>query len=182
MTEVGYKYLKTYKLAVMLSVLGGEFCDKYFSGFEFRRTKEQAVQALRSHKQNIVEGYLEKSLKSYIKLLGVSQASLEEFIEDLLDFLRQNKLAVWGKNDLRVRKIRDIRVFGDFTTDSGSLNPLKLPDDPESTANFLLTLAHQQSYLLSRQIKALEEKFVKEGGYTERLFRQRLVARAAVCG
>lgn len=175
MTEVGYKYLKTYQLAVILSVLGGEFCDRCFVGFEFRRTKEQAVQALRSHKQNIVEGYLEKSLKGYIKLLGVSQASLEEFIEDLLDFLRQNKLAVWGKDDLRVRKIRDIRVFGDFTN---SLNSPKLPDDPESAANFLLTLAHQQSYLLSRQIKSLEEKFVKEGGYTEKLFRQRLATRS----
>lgn len=176
MTEVGYKYLKTYQLSIVLYILGNEFCERYFAGFEFRRTKEQVVQALRSHKQNIVEGYLEKSLKSYIKLLGVSIASLEEFIEDLLDFLRIKGLRIWDKNDLRVLRIRDLRVFGDFSDQNSPKIP-KLPEDPEGATNFLLTLAHQQSYILSKQIKALEEKFVKEGGYTEKLFRRRFEER-----
>jgi four helix bundle suffix protein len=38
----------------------------------------------------------------------------------------------------------------------------------------LLTVGHQASFLLDRQIKALEEKFVREGGYTEKLFQKRL--------
>lgn len=174
MTEVGYKYLKTYQLSVVLFLLGSKFCDIYFAGFDSRRTKEQAIQALRSHKQNIVEGYLEKSLKSYIKLLGVSIASLEEFIEDLLDFLRVRNLKIWDKNDPLVLKIRDLRVFGDFREDSNFPKVPELPDNPEGAANFLLTLAHQQSFMLSKQIKSLEEKFINEGGYTENLFKKRL--------
>lgn len=174
MTEAGYKYLKTYQLSIILFLLGSKFCDIYFVGFENRRTKEQIVQALRSHKQNIVEGYLEKSLKSYIKLLGVSIASLEEFIEDLLDFLRVRNLRIWDKNDPRVLRIRNIRVFGDFKSDPNSPNTPKLPEDPEEAANFLLTISHQQSFMLSKQIKSLENKFVNEGGYTENLFRKRL--------
>jgi len=180
MTEVGYKYLKTYQLSVILFILGNRFCDIYLLGFENRRNKEQATQALRSHKQNIVEGYLERSLKSYIKLLGVSLASLEEFMEDLLDFLRRRNLKVWGKNDPRIRKFREFRVFWDFRENPETPEIPKLPNDPEEAANFLLTLCHQQSYLLNQQIKALEEKFIKEGGYTEKLFRKRLQARGKI--
>ncbi|MFZ5365932.1 MAG: four helix bundle suffix domain-containing protein [Patescibacteria group bacterium] len=177
MTEVGYKYLKTYQMAVVIYDLNGEFCENFMPGFEYRRTREQMVQAARSHKQNIAEGYLERSLKGYIKLLGVSLASLEELIEDFLDFLRQRKLAVLDKNHPKVRELRAFRVFWDFKKSPNSPNIPKLPKDPEEAANFLLTLAHQQSFLLNKQIKALEEKFVKEGGYTEKLFRRRLEER-----
>jgi len=31
-----------------------------------------------------------------------------------------------------------------------------------------------ETYLLEKQIKALEEKFLKEGGYREKLFKKRL--------
>jgi len=40
------------------------------------------VQAARSGKQNIAEGYKQKSLKSYIKLAGVAQGSIEELMLD----------------------------------------------------------------------------------------------------
>ena len=56
------------------------------------------IQAARSGKQNIPEGYLQKSLKGKIKLLGVSRGSLEELLNDYLDFLRQRNLALWEKD------------------------------------------------------------------------------------
>src|SRR3990167_3992959 len=49
----------------------------------------------------------------------------------------------------------------------------KLPGDPQDDANFLLTLCHQETYLLDRQIKAAMEKFAKEGGVREKLFTTR---------
>ena len=59
-------------------------------------------------------------------------------------------------------------------SDLGYLKQLPiLPNSSEETANFLLTLCHQLSFLLDRQIKATEEKFINEGGYTENLFRKR---------
>ncbi|HID34974.1 MAG TPA: hypothetical protein EYP25_10515 [Anaerolineae bacterium] len=42
----------------------------------------------------------------------------------------------------------------------------------------LITLINQEAFLLDKQIESLEEKFVAEGGYTEKLFRQRLKARS----
>lgn len=53
----------------------------------------------------------------------------------------------------------------------------KISGDPENDANFLLTLCHQVTNLLDRQIKALEAKFIREGGFTENFFRKRLANR-----
>ena len=42
-----------------------------------------------------------------------------------------------------------------------------LPDSPQDAANFLLILCHQETYLLDKQIKAMEEKFIQGGGFKE---------------
>lgn len=172
MTQAGYKYLKSYQLSILIYDLTVEFCKRWITSM---RTRSQMEQAARSGKQNIAEGYLEKSLKGYIYLLGISYASLGELLEDYEDFLRQRKLQLWDKEDPRVKKFREFRVFG-----AESLNPLNTPtlsNNPEEAANLLLTLLHQALFLLSRQIQSLEEKFVKEGGFTENLFKKRLEER-----
>lgn len=174
MTEAGYKYLTTYQLSVVIYDLTVIFCNTFLAGFDYRRLREQMIQAVRSLKQNIAEGYLEKSLKSYIKLLGVANASLIELLEDYCDFLRQRKLKIWDKNDPRVKKFREFRVIWDFEKSPNSPNTPILSSNSEEAANFLLTIGHLESFLLSKQIKSLEEKFVKEGGYTEKLFKKRL--------
>ena len=40
-------------------------------------------------------------------------------------------------------------------------------------ANTLVCLIHQTNYLLDQQLRALEKAFLKEGGFTERLYRTR---------
>ncbi len=172
MTLPGYKYLRSYQLSVIISDLTMEFVKKWIPLTS--RTKDQMEQAARSGKQNIVEGYLEKSLKGYIYLLGIAYASLGELLEDYEDFLRQRNLNLWEKEDLRIREFRALRVFRDF---QNSPTTPELPESPETAANLLITLIHQAQFLLSRQMAALEEKFVKEGGYTENLFKRRLVER-----
>lgn len=100
----GYKNLLVYKLALVIFDLTDEFCGLFIS--KTSRTFDQMIQAARSGKQNIVEGSLEKSLKGYIKLLGVSRASFGELLEDYIDFLRLKKLPLWDKNNSRVWQIR----------------------------------------------------------------------------
>ena len=173
MTEAGYKYLKSYQLSVVIYDLTIEFCRCWIDVKS--RTKDQMEQAARSGKQNISEGYLEKSLKSYIYLLGVAYASLGELLEDYEDFLRQRGLELWGKEDVRIREFRELRDFRDLTPNSPK--PPILPQAPEVAANLLITIIHQAQFLLFRQMKALEEKFVKEGGYTENLFKKRMEER-----
>lgn len=141
------------------------------------------VQAARSGKQNIVEGVgqSDTSKKGEIKLLGVAKASLEELISDFEDFLRQRKLGVWPKTDNRILEFRKLGFklsnLGNLS-DLGNLKEkLVLPKKEEEAANLLLTFCHQSTYLLDRQIKSLEEKFVTEGGFSENLLKRRLAQR-----
>jgi four helix bundle suffix protein len=44
-------------------------------------------------------------------------------------------------------------------------------------ANTLICLIHQANYLLDQQLRQLEQQFLKEGGFTEKLYRARQQAR-----
>ncbi len=144
------------------------------------------VQAARSGKQNIIEGVGQSktSKKGEIKLLGVANASFEELTADYEDFLRQRNLTIWVKTDSRIGAIRK-RAF--VLTNISNLSTLgalvvkpKLPQNQERAANTLLTLCHQVTYLLGKQITRMEELFVDQGGYTEELFKKRLEKRKRV--
>lgn len=192
MTLPKYKYLLTYRYSEIIHDLTVEFCRKYLGDLSSlgnlgkipqRRTIDRMVQAARSGKQNIVEGVGQSrtSKKGEIKLLGVAEASIEELITDYEDFLRQRKLAMWPKTHPRIQAFRRRAAV---LTSLGNLSDLgdlrerpKLPQDPETAANLMLTLCHMATYLLDRQIAKAEEQFVSGGGYTEQLFKKRLQAR-----
>jgi len=166
-----YKYLLTYRYSEIVHDLTAEFCNLHIS--KFSRTYDQMVQAARSGKQNIVEGVGQSvtSKKGELKLLGVAKASIEELITDFEDFLRQKGLEIWPKTH---SKIKDFRALGILATKNYPLKLIKLPKSPLEAANLLLTLCHQLTFLLDRQISSLEEKFVREGGFSENLLRRRL--------
>ena len=44
---------------------------------------------------------------------------------------------------------------------------------PEVAANTILCVINQANYLLDRQLESLEQHFLNEGGFTERLYRVR---------
>lgn len=170
MAEPGYKYLTTYMLATVIYDLTVDFCKIYLDGTEFLRLRDQMIHAGRSGRQNIAEGYCEKSLKSYIKLVGVAKASLEELLLDFQDYLRQRKLPIWDKNH---PKIGDFRGFRVKWVDKNTLNTPIIPNDPVEAANLLITLISINTFLIDRHLKSLEKKFIEEGGYTEKLARKR---------
>lgn len=131
-------------------------------------------QAARSGKQNIAEGYTMQSLEAYIKLVGVANGSFKELALDYEDFLRQNKLVVWDKNDPRVRVFRGFRAVW---VNPNLPNTPNLPNNPEKAANMLLSFCQMETYLLNKQVEALKEKFIREGGFRENLFKKRMVVR-----
>jgi restriction system protein len=172
-----YKKLFTYWFSVIIYDRTVEFCEREIRSWKL---KEQMNGAARSGKQNIVEGSdnLTTSLKVCIKLTGIAKSSIEELIGDLEDFLRQRKLAQWNKNDPRVIELRTRNATAVRNLSSlGSLQELEklpLPQFQEDAANFLLTLCHQATFLLNRQVEALKLKHQKEGGLTEELYRKRI--------
>lgn len=185
------KYLLTYRYAEIIHDLTIEFTKTYtlsdlsnLSNLKERRPDyrqaDQMNQAARSGKQNIVEGVgqSQTSKEGEMKLLGVAKASFEELLADFEDFLRQNRLETYPKTDPRITKFRQLAYRLTNISNLGDLGNLrekpKLPGNPQDAANFLLTLCHQETYLLDKQIAALEEKFTREGGFRERLFKKRL--------
>jgi four helix bundle suffix protein len=147
------------------------FCDRFID--RRSRTRDQMVQAARSGKQNIAEGSMASgtSKKTELKLMGVARASLEELLLDFQDFLRQRHLPIWGKDHEQARKIRALaheknRSYSTYKTYLEA-------SPPEVAANAAICLIHQTNYLLDQQLRALEKEFLKEGGFTEKLYRAR---------
>jgi four helix bundle protein len=107
MAVAGYKSLVSYKLAQISFDLGWDFVPKYYSKYEDSRQRDQIKQALRSHKQNIVEGSADRSLSSKLKLYDVAKASGME-AQDFEDIQRLEDLSRWQKNDPRLTRLHKI--------------------------------------------------------------------------
>src|SRR3972149_232796 len=166
--QLGYKSLPFYIQSEIIYDFTVEFVKLYVPYKS--RTTDQMTQAARSGKQNIAEGYLQKSLKGRIKLLGVSRGSFGELLNDYLDYLRQNNLPIWGKDNLRAKKVRSL-VYKNYN----NYNDYKIYiSSPETAANCMVCLINQTNNLIDQKLRWLEEKFVKEGGYTETFLKRDL--------
>jgi len=164
----GYKSLPFYIQSEIIYDFTVEFCDIYID--KRSRTHDQIVQAARSGKQNIAEGYLQKSIEGKLKLLGVARGSFEELLNDYQDFLRQREFPLWKADSMQARKIRALayKSYKDY-------NDYKIYiSNPESAANCMVCLINQTNRLLDQKLRWLEEKFVKEGGFRENLFKKRM--------
>ncbi len=66
----------------------------------------------------------------------------------------------------------------DTSDRSDKSDPYSLRNAPaEVAANTLICLINQASFLLGRQLQKLEQQFLSEGGFTERLYRERRAVR-----
>ncbi len=172
-SAAGYEYLLTYKLSIVVYDLTVQFTKRWINLYS--RTGDQMVQAGRSGKQNIAEGFKQVSLKSYIKLTGVSLGSEEELLNDVQDFSRQNGIKVY--TIAQAKQMREVREVWELINNNLPYrpdHPHLLPQDKEKAVNLMLTLLNQLTFLLRKQVKSLEEKFVREGGFSENLLKKRL--------
>jgi len=171
----GYRKLKSFQQAELIYDATVKFCNRFI---DIRsRTHDQMVQAARSGRQNIAEGSQASgtSKKTELKLVGVARASLEELLLDYEDFLRQRGLPLWGKNDLMARTVRDLAYKENRSY--MTYRPYIEGATAEIAANTIICLIHQANYLLDQQLRQLEAAFLKDGGFTERLYWSRKKAR-----
>ncbi len=195
----GYRKLKSFQIAQLVYDLTVRFCSLYID--KSSRTRDQMVQAARSGVQNIAEGSQASgtSKKTELKLTNVARASLEELRLDYEDFLRQRSFDLWKEDDPRRAElikrrckvcddvssfIRDIRHT--VSPNSNQLSPhgasiksiSSIPSTHEEVysgiaANAILVLIGVANTLLDRQIKSQAEAFLKDGGFTEKLYAER---------
>ncbi len=135
------------------------------------------IQSARSGKKNILEGSKAglTSKETEIKLTNVARASLEELLDDYLDYLRARDLRIWDKDSKEALYVRQL----------GRKTPQTYEDyrefvetrSAEVVANIAICLIHQTNYLIDQQLRRLEREFVEQGGLRERMTRARVAYR-----
>jgi four helix bundle suffix protein len=171
----GYNKLQSYQKAEIIYDATIYFTNRFLS--KGNRTIDQMVQAARSGKQNIAEASMASatSKETEIKLTNVARASLEELLIDYRDFLRTHSLEEWHKEHLYTIRLRDLlkqKNASYETFQKGIEHP-----DPAICINVIIGLIKVATYLLYKQIRHLEEEFLKQGGLRERMTQARLSVR-----
>lgn len=176
----GYRKLRSFQTAQLVYDATVVFCGRFID--KRSRTHDQMVQAARSGVQNIAEGSMASatSKKTELKLTGVARASLEELLLDYEDFLRQRGLRVWAKDSQETLAVRRkyLPDQSDRSDRSDASDPYSVSKvSAEVAANTLICLINQASYLLGRQLQNLDQQFLSEGGFTEKLYKARSLVR-----
>jgi four helix bundle suffix protein len=182
----GYRTLHSFQVTTVIYDGTVSFCERFVDPRS--RLVDQMTQAARSGRQNIAEGSraFATSSQTELRLINVARASLDELLLDLEDYLRQHKLAQWAKDSpeaLAVRRVgqqlakRDPTDRTDPPDQAALYRPWLAHKNPAVVANALICLIHQANYLLDQQVRALEQQFVTQGGYSEQLAAARLQER-----
>lgn len=171
----GYRKLITYQKSEIIYDGTIYFTNRFFKKYD--RTIDQMVQAARSGKQNIAEASMASatSKETEIKLTNVARASLEELLIDYEDFLRTNKLPIWEKEHKLTVRFRELNRTPNATyqTYAKAIEH----ENPEICANSMICLIKIVTYLLAKQMKTLEDEFLKQGGLRERMTKARIEIR-----
>ncbi len=169
-----YKQLLSYQKSDVVFQITYYFCSHFLTKGD--RTVDQMVQAARSGKQNIIEGCAASSTsaKTEIKLVNVAKASLKELLEDYEDYLKTRNHRQWEKGS---REYEAMRQLGRNHNDAEFFMQLVATRPPETIANMAIILINQADYLLFRQLERLEQDFIKNGGFSERMTRIRRESR-----
>ena len=135
------------------------------------------IQAARSGKQNIVEGYgnLATSKEMGIKLLRVAHGSHMELIEDYYDYLRVRGLRIWDRESKEAKAMSEL---GKRNKDSQYFVSLAESRNDETIANMAIILIKQAMILTQKYIERTIENFTQEGGFREKMTKIRLDKRS----
>ena len=158
------------------------------------KTTGQMVGAARSARQNIVEGSSRAgtSKETELRLYDVAKGSLEELAGDYEAYLIDAGVSPWSESDPRVAELAALKLdafsvegdqrhlHGEYILEMRRRFAAWLEaEDPIVAANSALVIINRASSLLHKQMLAIGETFVEEGGFTERLSKVRLEARDA---
>ena len=171
-----WKELRFYQKSEALYQMTFAFCDRFLPRHG-DRTVDQMVQAARSGKQNIVEGSEDgkTSTEMELRLLNVARSSIYELREDFKDYLLSRKLPMWDKRHPRYDKMHE------FTRAHNRLEDYEPFFDrwtAEEMANIGYTLCCQIDVMMNGYLSTLDDRFRREGGIKERMYRVRTGYRA----
>ena len=169
-----YRTLLAYRKTEVIYDMTFYFCNKYLQRGD--RTIDQMIQAARSGKQNIVEGveFSTTSYEVFLKLLNTAGASLQELLEDYKDYLRVRNLRLWESDSVEVKAMS--KLGREHQQSDYFLSLAEMRND-EVIANMVIVLIHQADILITGYINQQYQRFLQEGGFREKLTRERLSMR-----
>ncbi|MBR4172532.1 MAG: four helix bundle suffix domain-containing protein [Kiritimatiellae bacterium] len=173
----GYRNLIVYRKSEVIYQGTVTFCRRFLSAHG-DRTVDQMTQAARSCKQNIAEGSSASgtSKETEIKLTNVARATLDELLEDYLDWLKSHGVTEWEATSEKKTAARD---FSKKHADWNDWKPFFDSRPADTLCNLMIVIIQQTKYLLDKMIAAQEENFKKHGGVRERMHMARTAARGA---
>ena len=181
----GYRKLASFMMSTIIYYGTVSFCRRFVKSM---RQTDQMVQAARSGRQNIAEGSERAgtSAQTEIQLTDVARASLVELLLDLEDFLLMQEILPWSEDSPESKAVSAVHVghFENTGDTSHAFGKRVLEekanfaqwldsDDPTVVANTLINLCHRTLFLLRRQVGALGQRFLEEGGFKEHMHRCR---------
>jgi four helix bundle suffix protein len=167
-----YRTLHAFQKAEVVYDITFRFAHRFLSPGD--RTIDQMIQSARSGKKNLLEGSKagRASKETELKLTNVARASLEELLDDYLDFLRARDLPKWDKDSKEALFVRNL---GRQVPQTYELYRKFVETRPPGVvANIAICLINQANYLIDRQLLRLEHDFLAQGGLRERMTRLRL--------
>ena len=193
-TSGGFRKLHSFNFATIIHLGTISFCKRYIPWKEdpLGKTLGQMIGASRSGKQNIIEGSerAKTSAETEIRLTDVAKASLSELQGDLEDYLIQKGSIPWSIRNPDHQAILAIMLAQFEHTDDllhdywvyllgekKKFDPWLEDRDDIAAANALIVLIQRATGLLGRQLNQLEEAFIANGGFKEKMFQARVEAR-----
>ena len=172
-----YKELHFFRKSDVLVQLTKAFCHRFLPHYG-DRTVDQMIQAARSIKQNIAEGFTDgqTSFETEIKLLGIAKGSNQELLEDYQDYLKQHNLPEWAKTN--IPRYDDMRTFCRDHSDEIHYRPYFDRGTDEEMVNVAICLCHTVDKAMTSFLAKRDREFVEEGGIRERMTAARLDMRA----
>lgn len=185
-----YTELHFYRKSDVLVQLTKAFCDRFLPKYG-DRTVDQMVQAARSIKQNIAEGFTDgqTSFEVEIKLLGIAKGSNQELLEDYQDYLKHHGLPEWaeagrtgdagtsgqpGTPSYYAERFNRLRAFCKQHSDEEAYHKYYQRWTDEEMANCAICLCHMVDKAMTTFIQKRDREFVEQGGIRERMTAARL--------
>lgn len=168
-----YTDLHFYRKSDVLVQLTKAFCDRFLPKYG-DRTVDQMVQAARSIKQNIAEGFTDgqTSFEVEIKLLGIAKGSNQELLEDYQDYLKHHGMTEWAESNMS--RFNALRNFCKEYSDDNAYRPYYQRWTDEEMANCAICLCHMVDRAMTTFIEKRDREFVEQGGIRERMTAARL--------
>lgn len=169
-----YKKLLSYQKAEVVYDITHCFCRRFLEKRD--RTVDQMIRRRDRGSRTLWRARALRGLRRKRRSrLGVARSSLDELLNDYHDYLRVRGLPLWDKDSKEATYVRKLSQTAGASYESFRQFVETRPAGV--VANIAICMIHQANYLLDRQLRRLEQDFLRTGGVRENMTNARVRVR-----